>query len=155
MRQKAWFDYSDLGDHPPAKSLYSFDVYAYLMDTEKEGNGHWRIMVDLNPSMVDRVTQREFGRMLEEVSCDYYEEGTLQGGCYFDIPMLGRTKRVSHFILKISTAATLIILVFAKRFGERVIDTYIGIVLKVLGYYRTYYAAEKVQQLRYHTLYLF
>jgi len=36
----------------------------------KEGTGYWRIVADLNPSMVDRVTQREFDRMLEEVSCD-------------------------------------------------------------------------------------
>jgi len=39
MRQKAWFGYGDLDDHPPVKSPYSFDAYTYLMDTDERGNG--------------------------------------------------------------------------------------------------------------------
>ncbi|MBD3791407.1 MAG: coproporphyrinogen III oxidase [Campylobacterales bacterium] len=138
--------------NPHAPSMHMHISWTQM----KEGEGYWRIMADLNPSMVDRVSQREFDRMLEEVSGDYYEEGTEQGDRYFDIPVLGRTRGVSHFYLENFNSGHFDQdLAFAKRFGENVIDTYIGIVLQALGYYRTFDAEDKAQQLRYHTLYLF
>ena len=138
--------------NPHAPSMHMHISWTQMRD----GSGYWRIMGDLNPSMADRVVQREFDIMLEKASGKYYEEGNTQGNKYFDIPVLRRTRGVSHFYLEnFNTGHFDQDLIFAKNFAESVIDTYIGIVLQALENYRTYDAEEKVQQLRYHTLYLF
>jgi len=73
-----------------------------------------------------------------------YEEGTSQGSRYFDIPVLGRTRGGEPFYLENFNSGHFDhSLAFTKRFGERVIDTYIDIVLQALGYYRTYDVEEK------------
>jgi len=66
----------------------------------KDGQGYWRIMADLNPSLKDDVFQRDFEMALSRVSGEYEEEGTAQGDRYFYIPVLGRTRGVSHFYLE-------------------------------------------------------
>ncbi len=122
----------------------------------REGKGYWRIMADLNPSMVDRVSQRTFDMMLDKASGEYYDEGIAQGDRYFNIPVLNRTRGVSHFYLEEFNSGDFEAdRMFAKQMGESVIDAYIGIVLQALQYYISYTAQEKTAQLNYHTLYLF
>ena len=138
--------------NPHAPSMHMHISWTQM----KEGEGYWRIMADLNPSRADLSAQRVFDRMFEEVADFYYEEGTREGDKYFDIPVLGRTRGVSHFYLEgFNSGHFDKDMMFAKRFGEKTIDAYIGIVLQALGYFRTYTAEEKEEQLRYHTLYLF
>lgn len=138
--------------NPHAPSMHMHISWTQM----KEGKGYWRIMADLNPSMVNREAKREFDVMLEKASGEYYEEGRVQGDKYFDISVLGRTRGVSHFYLEnFNTGHFDQDLMFAKDFGEQVIDTYISIVRQALEYHKTYDEEDKAQQLRYHTLYLF
>ena len=138
--------------NPHAPSMHMHISWTQM----KEGKGYWRVMADLNPSRVNLDNQREFDRMLEKASGTYYQEGTAQGDKYFDIPVLGRTRGVSHFYLEgFNTGHFDEDMTFAKNFGEQVIDTYIGIVHNALESHPTFDTEEKADQLRYHTLYLF
>lgn len=122
----------------------------------RDGKGYWRIMADLNPSMMDRVAQQTFDMMLDRAAGTYAEEGIAQGERYFNIPVLGRTRGVSHFYLEgFNTGDFEADTAFARQMGKDVIDAYIGITLQALQYYITYTAEEKEDQLNYHTLYLF
>jgi len=122
----------------------------------REGKGYWRMMADLNPSLKNDVFQRDFDRMLDKASQEYYEEGVEQGDRYFNIPVLNRTRGVSHFYLEGFNSGNFEAdRIFAKQMGKNVIDTYIGIVVQALQYYISYSAQEKAMQLDYHTLYLF
>jgi len=102
------------------------------------------------------VFKRDFDMALERVTDELYEEGKAQAERYFYIPVLGRTRGVSHFYLEGYNSGNFDDdIAFAQRFGEAVIDAYIGITLQALGYYRTFTAEEKAEQIDYHTLYLF
>jgi len=141
--------------HP--KNPHAPSMHMHISWTQmRDGKGYWRIMADLNPSMTDRVAQRTFDMMLDKVAGDYADEGVEQGERYFNIPVLGRTRGVSHFYLEnYNTGDFEADGVFAENMGKAVIDAYIGITLQALQYYTTYTAEEKSDQLDYHTLYLF
>ena len=132
-------------------------MHMHISWTEmKDGSGYWRLMGDLNPSLKNDVFKRDFDMALERVSDDLYEEGAAAGDHYFYIPVLGRTRGVSHFYLEgYHSGSFEDDLRFAEKFGKAVIDAYIGIILQALQYYRTFTAEEKETQIDYHTLYLF
>jgi len=141
--------------HP--KNPHAPSMHMHISWTQmRDGKGYWRIMADLNPSMIDRVSQRTFDMMLDKAAGEYADEGVEQGDRYFNIPVLNRTRGVSHFYLENFNSGDFEAdLVFAKQMGDSVIDAYIGIVLQALQYYISYTAQEKAEQLDYHTLYLF
>ncbi len=141
--------------HP--KNPHAPSMHMHISWTQmRDGKGYWRIMADLNPSMTDRVAQRTFDMMLDKAAGDYADEGVEQGERYFNIPVLERTRGVSHFYLEnFNTGDFEADRAFAENMGKAVIDAYIGITLQALQYYTTYTAEEKADQLDYHTLYLF
>lgn len=139
-------------DNPHAPSVHMHISWTQMRD----GKGYWRIMADLNPSLENQTQKEQFDTMLQTSAGMYAKEGMAQGDRYFDIPVLGRTRGVSHFYLedfnsgdfeKDST--------FAKSVGEAVIDTYITIVADALKNQSTFTKEQKQTQLAYHTLYLF
>jgi len=139
-------------ENPHAPSMHMHISWTQMRD----GSGYWRLMGDLNPALQNDVFKRDFDMALERVSDVLYEEGTAQAERYFFIPVLGRTRGVSHFYLEGYNSGDFESdKAFAERFGKAVIDAYIGIILQALQYYRTYSAEEKSQQIDYHTLYLF
>ena len=122
----------------------------------KDGQGYWRIMADLNPSIEDKVATQIFSKMLKKESGTYAEEGTTCGNKYFNIPVLNRTRGVSHFYLEdFNTGDFSIDKSYAKNMGEKVVDTYIEIISNAIENNPTYTNAQKEEQLAYHTLYLF
>jgi len=122
----------------------------------REGKGYWRIMADLNPSLKNDVFQRDFEMMLNKTAGVYAKEGIEQGDKYFNIPVLNRTRGVSHFYLEnFNSGDFKEDMRFAKQMGKAIIDTYIAIMLQALEYDKSYTAQEQQQQLDYHTLYLF
>jgi len=138
--------------NPHAPSMHMHISWTQMRD----GKGYWRIMADLNPSMTDRVAQRTFDMMLDEAAGEHADEGVEQGERYFNIPVLNRTRGVSHFYLENFNSGDFEAdRAFAENMGKSVIDAYIGITLQALQYYTTYTAKEKSDQLDYHTLYLF
>ena len=140
--------------NPHAPSMHMHISWTQMRD----GKGYWRIMADLNPSILSEsdLDKKIFSSMLKDVTGKYYEEGTAQGDRYFNIPTLGRTRGVSHYYLEgYNTNNFQADKAFAKEVGEAVIDKYIAIITAKLSIYPTF-TKEKVQeQLAYHTLYLF
>ena len=125
----------------------------------KNGNGYWRLMADLNPSLLGESNEdkQRFDEMLKESSGKYYDEGIRQGDKYFYIPALNRHRGVSHFYLEgFNSDDFNADKDFAYSFGTAVIDRYIEIITnKLRSYGHTYTKEERAEQLEYHTLYLF
>lgn len=138
--------------NPHAPSMHMHISWTQMRD----GEGYWRIMGDLNPTLKNDVFQRDFEMALDRTADEYYEEGAAQGDRYFNIPVLNRTRGISHFYLEnFNTGDFEADRIFAFKMGKAMIDAYIGITLQALQYYVGYTAEEKAIQLDYHTLYLF
>jgi len=113
-------------------------------------------MADLNPSIKNEADKVQFNEMLKKSSAKYYEEGSAQGNIYFNIPVLKRTRGVSHFYLEnFNTDDFEVDKAFAKMMGENIIDSYIGIIENAIKNNPNFTSAEKEEQLAYHTLYFF
>ncbi len=124
----------------------------------KEGTGYWRVMADLNPSIIgeSESDKERFSAILQKVTGELYEEGAAQGDRYFYIPALGRHRGVSHYYLEGYNSGNFEAdKAFVLEVGERVIDTYIAIISDKLVQYPTFGQEAKAEQLAYHTLYLF
>ena len=143
--------------HP--RNPHAPSMHMHISWTEmKDGNGYWRVMADLNPSIIGEsdLDKRIFSSTLQKVTGDLYEEGSAQGDRYFNIPVLGRRRGVSHFYLEGYNSGD-----FEKdknfvfEVGESVIDTYISILTAKLTGHKTFTEEDREEQLAYHTLYLF
>ncbi|WP_457745629.1 coproporphyrinogen III oxidase [Sulfurimonas sp.] len=122
----------------------------------RDGSGYFRIMGDLNPSIINKEYKERFDRMFKSAAHTHYEEGTLQGDKYFNIPALKRTRGVSHFYLENYNSGDFISdYNFAKSMGEAIIDEYIAIIRDAEKTYTSYSQEDLQEQLAYHTLYLF
>lgn len=140
--------------NPHAPSMHMHISWTQMRD----GQGYWRVMADLNPSLVlESDSDKEaFSATFKEVTGTLYEEGTAQGDRYFNIPVLGRTRGVSHFYLEGYNSGDFDAdESFAKSVGEAVIDRYIAIISEKITGYPSFTGQEKEEQLAYHTLYLF
>ena len=134
-------------------------MHMHISWTEmKDGSGYWRIMADLNPSILSEspFDKKAFSDMLESVTGKHYEEGAKQGDRYFNIPVLERHRGVSHYYLEGYNSGNFEKdKKFAKEVGEAVIDRYITNISKKIAGFTTTTDADKQEQLDYHTLYLF
>ncbi len=141
--------------HPKNPNVPS--MHMHISWTQLRGeNGYWRIMGDLNPSIKSESDKKKFDKMLQESSKEYYEEGSIAGDKYFNIPVLNRTRGVSHFYLEnFNTENFETDKLFAKSMGENIIDTYIEIIREAIKRNPSFTSKEQETQLAYHTLYLF
>lgn len=142
--------------HPQAPS-----VHIHVSWTEmRDGSGYWRIMADLNPSIVDgdvaRAGRARFLAALEDVAAPVFATATRQGDAYFFIPALDRHRGVAHFYLEqYATSEPDADLALARAVGETAIDSHAAIVAEALRTRGPATDAERAQQLAYHTLYFF
>jgi len=140
--------------NPHAPSMHMHISWTQM----RNGQGYWRVMADLNPSLIGEsdLDKRIFSATLKEVTGRLYEEGAAQGDRYFNIPVLGRTRGVSHYYLEgYNSGDFQADKAFAKEVGEAVIDKYIAIVSAKLSALPSSSTEEREEQLAYHTLYLF
>jgi len=122
----------------------------------KTGQGYWRVMADLNPSIMYDEDKEKFTSCLQKESKEHFEAASAQGDRYFNIPVLNRHRGVSHFYLEnFSTGDFQKDKAFAINMGEKVIQTYIDIITNALKTRQEISDADKDMQLAYHTLYLF
>ena len=142
--------------HPQGPS-----VHIHVSWTEmRDGSGYWRIMADLNPSLVDgavaRAGKQRFLDALRGAAPDAFEAAVAQGDRYFWIPALSRHRGVAHFYLEqYATAEPAADRALAQRVGEIAIDTHAAILGEALRDSGPPTAEERATQLAYHTLYLF
>lgn len=119
-------------------------------------NGYWRIMADLNPSVVHGEYRDEFEQCMRAAAPEQYEEAAAQGDRYFYIPALQRHRGVIHFYLEsYATDNAAADREFAELFGKTVIDSYLQILQSALSAYPDVDEEARAEQLAYHTLYLF
>jgi len=140
--------------NPHAPSMHMHISWTQMRD----GAGYWRVMADLNPSIIGEsdLDKKIFSSTLKEVTGMLYEEGAAQGDRYFNIPVLGRHRGVSHYYLEGYNSGNFEAdKAFVSEVGEAVIDRYIAIISDKLALYPTFTQEDKEEQLAYHTLYLF
>lgn len=132
-------------------------VHIHISWTEmKNGEGYWRMMADLNPSVLDEGDRQLFLDELRSVSGNLFDEAVEQGNRYFFIPVLNRHRGVAHFYLESFNSGTFEDdLNLAKQVGETAIDTYIRILSAKDAQRPDPTAEETASQLAYHTLYFF
>ncbi|MEA1879317.1 MAG: coproporphyrinogen III oxidase [Campylobacterota bacterium] len=139
-------------NNPHAPSMHMHISWTQM----REGKGYWRVMGDLNPSLKNDAFQKEFEVALKKSSGEYVSEGMAQGDRYFNIPVLGRTRGVSHFYLEdFHTGDFEADRDFAYKMGKSIIDVYISIIHQALQNHVSFTKEDKALQLDYHTLYLF
>lgn len=140
--------------NPHAPSMHMHISWTQMRD----GEGYWRIMADLNPSILSEsdLDKKIFSSTIQKITGDDYKEGKAQGDRYFNIPVLGRRRGVSHYYLEgYNTGDFQADKTFGKKLGEAVIDTYIAIVTAKLSAHPIFTTQNLEEQLAYHTLYLF
>lgn len=141
--------------HPNNPHVPSIHIHISLTEL-RNAPSYWRVMADLNPSIINEDDKKTFDAALKYLGGKNYEMGAVQGNKYFMIPALQRTRGISHFYLEnYKTADAQADADFAKSFGEGIIDTYIKVIDNAFRT-RTEISKEDIQQqLDYHTLYLF
>ncbi len=141
--------------HP--RNPHAPSVHIHISWTEmKGGEGYWRIMGDLNPSVLHESYRVDFAKVMREAAPQQYDEAAAQGDRYFFIPALNRHRGVTHFYLesyRSNNAAEDRRL--AETFGIAVIDGYLNILAKASKDYPNFDESAESEQLAYHTLYLF
>jgi coproporphyrinogen III oxidase len=141
--------------HPNNPKVPSIHMHISLTQM-RDGKMYWRLMADLNPSILNENDKKLFDEMLDIVSGSYAKEGKEQGDKYFTIPVLNRTRGVSHFYLEnFNTDDFDADTQFALNFGKNVIDTYIKIITGAILNNPLVNKNDKNAQLNYHTTYLF
>ncbi|MDF1879409.1 coproporphyrinogen III oxidase [Sulfurimonas sp. SAG-AH-194-C20] len=141
--------------HPKNPHVPSIHIHISLTEL-RDGSAYWRVMADLNPSIVNENDKVVFDNALRDLAGGTYSEGKLQGEKYFDIPALGRKRGVSHFYLEnYKTDDKKQDLLLAQSFGEGIIDKYIEIITTAFKSRTKISNEDRQEQLKYHTLYLF
>lgn len=141
--------------HP--KNPLAPSVHIHISWTElKNGNGYWRVMADLNPSIENAADKAEFASKLQQAAPQQYAEAAAQGDRYFFIPVLGRHRGITHFYLENYTTGNFDAdLKMARTVGEAAIDTYCDILSAAIEKRTSPTEADFKKQLDYHTLYFF
>ncbi|MAB79009.1 MAG: coproporphyrinogen III oxidase [Planctomycetes bacterium] len=139
--------------HP--ENPHASSVHIHISWTEmRNGEGYWRMMADLNPSIEDPAATKAFAARLRHAAPEQYDYAQQQGDRYFFIPALARPRGVTHFYLEsYSTEDPMADARLARSVGEAAIDAYVGLLNDALD--RAASDAERSAQLSYHTLYLF
>ena len=141
--------------HPNNPLVPSIHIHISLTEL-RDGSSYWRLMADLNPSNFNQQDKDIFDAKLQELGKETFEEASLQGDKYFNIPALQRHRGVSHFYLEeYKSEDKNKDFDFALSFGEGVIDSYIDIITNAIQTRESFTEQEKQKQLEYHTLYLF
>ncbi len=141
--------------HP--QNPHASSIHIHISWTEmRNGSDYWRLIADLNPSLENKVNKQAFIQLLKNASGNTYTEGAAQGDRYFNIPVLGRHRGVAHFYLEqYKTEDAKADFAFAKNFGTQVINGYVDILRTSLENAPAVTPIHQIEQLAYHTLYLF
>ena len=146
--------------HPQNPHAPSVHIHISWTEMKAVGDapdrGYWRIMADLNPSVLHEEYRDQFVHCMRQAAPRQYEEASAQGDRYFYIPALGRHRGVTHFYLEsYATEDVDADRAFAELFGKGVIDSYLEILQSALATYPDADDAARAEQLAYHTLYMF
>lgn len=120
----------------------------------RDGNAYWRLMADLNPSILDAADREAYDAVLRQASGEHYDIVKANADAYFYIPALDRHRGVAHVYFEGYDSGDFETdLAFARAFGEAVTDGYIALLEPALG--RAFSDEDADAQRAYHTVYLF
>ena len=120
----------------------------------RDGGAYWRLMADLNPSILHEGDRDAYDAVLRAASGARYDAGKANADKYFFIPALDRHRGVSHFYLEGHDSGDFDAdMALAKSFGEAVTDGYVELLEPALS--RPFSDADVLAQRAYHTSYLF
>ena len=141
--------------HP--QNPHASSMHMHISWTEmRDGQGYWRVMADLNPSIAESADRGSFEAALREAAPNAFADAAAQGDRYFTIPALDRTRGVCHFYLERYTTGDYDAdEAMARTVGERTIDTYARILESAVGVHPNATDEDRARQLEYHTVYLF
>lgn len=141
--------------HPKNPNVPSVHIHISLTEL-RDGKTYWRLMADLNPAIENEEDKINFTKAMKDSSKEYFTEAKEQGDKYFNVPVLNRTRGVTHFYLEnFNSGDENKDENFALEFGNSVIDSYVNIISNAFKT-RTTFSVQDIQaQLAYHTLYLF
>ncbi len=139
--------------HP--RNPFAPSMHMHISWTEmKSGEGYWRIMADLNPSIPSDRDKKDFEDGLMRAAGSLYQPGKEQGERYFFIPALNRFRGVAHFYLEeYKSADPQADEKLARSFGEIICDSYVAIVKRALISHKLITAKDLRLQEEYHSLY--
>jgi len=143
--------------HPENPHVPSMHI-SVSWEKMKEEKGGWSLIADLNPAIINEsiCDKNIFSETLQKATGTFYEEGRVQGDRYFNIPLLGRHRGVSHYYLEgYHTGNLEEDKAWVLKVSESVINSYLGIMTAQLSEQPTFTQEKKEEQLAYHTLYLF
>ena len=137
--------------HPQVPSMHMHISWTEM----KNGKGYWRIMGDLNPSIINEEDKETFTHMLTHINSDLAQEALKQGDKYFYIPALKRHRGVAHYYLEnYNSGDSEADKQLARKAGKDIIDCYITIINNRIKNSSIVTKEEKIAQLEYHSLYL-
>ncbi|MCA9681288.1 MAG: coproporphyrinogen III oxidase, partial [Myxococcales bacterium] len=137
--------------NPRAASMHMHISWTELAD----GEGYWRMMADLNPSIVDKNDRDAFAAALREAAPALYPRAAAEGDRYFFIPALERHRGVTHFYLESYSSGDFEAdLAQAERLGRAVIDRYVALIAAACQVHPVISEDDQARQIYYHTIYL-
>lgn len=139
--------------HP--SNPFAPSVHIHLSFTElKDGQGFWRVMADLNPSILVDEYKKRFKDIITEYARPRVEEGLSDGEKYFFIPALQRHRGVLHFYLEeYSDESFVVELAYCERLITKIVDAYPEFIADAVMTHQSPSFTDQQQQLSYHTLY--
>lgn len=120
----------------------------------RDGKAYWRLMADLNPSILNESDRDAYDAVLRSASGDHYDTVKANADSYFHIPALDRHRGVAHVYFEGYDSGDFETdLAFARSFGEAATDGYVSLLEPALG--RDFSDQDVAAQRAYHTVYLF
>lgn len=140
--------------HP--KNPHAPSIHMHVSWTEmRDGHGYWRVMADLNPSLVESAPKDTYRAAIQTAAGTTWEHGAAQGDRYFTIPALSRTRGVVHFYLeRYKTDDDAADTALARRVIEASIDAYCALLPGCVQAHPEPSDDDRRRQLEYHTVYL-
>ncbi|MGJ8676124.1 MAG: coproporphyrinogen III oxidase [Akkermansiaceae bacterium] len=141
--------------HP--RNPHAPSIHVHISWTEmKSGQGYWRMMADLNPSIPNNDQTAQFQQCLQNTAAQYYAEASKQGDQYFYIPALNRHRGATHFYLEgFKTEDSDADLQLARAVGQAALNKYLLLLKNSITNHPSVSDSDQRQQLAYHTLYFF
>lgn len=120
----------------------------------RDGKAYWRLMADLNPSILDERDRDAYEAVLRSAAGEHYDVAKANADSYFYIPALERHRGVAHAYFEgYDSGHFETDLAFARAFGEAVTDGYVELLEPALA--RPFSEQDVQAQRAYHTAYLF
>jgi len=144
--------------HPRHAHCPSLHLHISWTEMKEDKAGTWRMMVDLNPSILNESERDVFSQNISKALGEHAHKAKAEGDKYFYIPVLERHRGAVHYYLEGYSSNDSVNsfeqdIVFVESFAEEVVQSYKTTLES--SQKRSATAKDEESQLAYHTLYFF